>query len=114
MDDSSYPSKNAPVASPGSVRMSTCSSTPSRLANSTVLSKVSKNADPRYDDGVLIAPLGGCAFPITGKAAYSIPAYSDRQPGSSRNTAEGSATSTARNWLRRRAPTLTHVRQQAS
>ena len=30
------------------------------------------------------------------------------------NTAEGSATSTDRNRLRRRAPTLTHVRQQAS
>ena len=51
---------------------------------------------------------------FTGKAAYSIPAYSDRQPGFESNTAEGSATSTDWNRLRRRAPTLTHVRQQAS
>ena len=50
----------------------------------------------------------------TGKAAYSIPAYSDRPTGLESNTVEGSATSTDRNRLRRRAPTLTHVRQQAS
>jgi hypothetical protein len=52
---------------------------------------------------------------FTGKAAYSIPAGVFGPPtGLESNTAEGSATSTDRNRLRRRAPTLTHVRQQAS
>ena len=55
------------------------------------------------------------AFLVNIRCISTIPAGVFGPPtGLESNTAEGSATCTDRKRLRRRAPTLTHVRQQAS